>query len=387
MSTLPKALFELLHDAQRFAMPPVLNHHGDLKDIARTLDIRAKLMAADCPLSEQLDVNLARSLGFSESDRSVSDDDIADDHRLSADVFRPTPPKVLSLYATVKISDIPWDASLEDCYEFIGPHAPNLARYTAALSPVHFTFDRLSGKTQSDVFVEFATTVGATAFASECSGKMLGHRAVSISLVSSREMLEAIFPRARPDEGIWVSREEVQNILLHARTRKSPYTRKCPQRPTDNFISILALFPWANAAAYTLEQRVLLFEGYTALADILLWQVRRADHPAITHDLLGRLVLTGTMLTEFSFEDKHAVCAATGISPSRSLSPALPTTNECAGSLTRSSAPFGLFASQAIKHPSVVKSIPYVAATASTDWRTNANRHGITVTHPDENRS
>lgn len=126
-------------------------------------------------------------------------------------------------------------------------------------------------------------------------------------------MLDAIFPRLR--NGIWVTREEVQNVVTHAKTFKSPYTRKCPQRPFENFISLLALFPWANHSVYAPAQVESLFHGYTALISILQWHIRKGKITGLNTTLLRRLVIAGTNLTDFSSAQKRTVCHAVGFYP------------------------------------------------------------------------
>ncbi len=126
-------------------------------------------------------------------------------------------------------------------------------------------------------------------------------------------MLAAIFPRNR--NGEWISKEEVNSILTHAKTFKSPYTRKCPQRPFENFISILALYPWANRAVYTKSQVALLFEGYSSLVSVLQWHIRKGKIFALNNALLQRLIAAGSKLTDFSAEQKQTVVAAVGLRP------------------------------------------------------------------------
>lgn len=109
--------------------------------------------------------------------------------------------------------------------------------------------------------------------------------------------------------------EEIQNILTHAKTFKSPYTRKCPQRPFENFISILALFPWANKIIYAESQVELLYMGYSSMVSILQWHIRKGKIPGLDIDLLHRLVIAGTNLTDFSVEQKKAICSAVGYFP------------------------------------------------------------------------
>lgn len=205
-----------------------------------------------------------------------------------------------------------WDASTDQIVEFLGKNT-RLALYTSVCSPVHFVLDRTSGKTQSDIFIEIMTLGDAERFAQRKTDKSLGARTVTVELVSSKEMLSAIFPRCR--NGFWLTAEEIQNVLTHAKTFKSPYTRKCPQRPFENFISILALFPWANKAVYAESQVGLLYMGYTSLVAILQWHIRKGKIPGLDFALMHRLVIAGTNLTDFTVEQKKAVCSAVGFYP------------------------------------------------------------------------
>ena len=196
--------------------------------------------------------------------------------------------------------------------EFLGKNT-RLALYTSVCSPVHFVLDRTSGKTQSEIFLELSSIADAERFAQRKTGKTLGNRNVNIEIVSSKEMLNAIFPRARADQ--WVTQEEIQNILTHAKTFKSPYTRKCPQRPFENFISILALFPWANKSVFAREQIELLYAGYSSLISILQWHIRKGKITSLDTTLLKRLIIAGTNLTDFPAEHKKFICSIVGFYP------------------------------------------------------------------------
>lgn len=185
--------------------------------------------------------------------------------------------------------------------------------YTSVCSPVHFVLDRTSGKTQSEIFLELGSLGDAERFAQRRTGKTLGTRNVNIEIVSSKEMLLATFPRARGAQ--WVTQEEVQNLLTHAKTFKSPYTRKCPQRPFENFISILCLFPWANKSVYAQQQAELLFAGYSNLVSILQWHIRKGKIPSLDTALLRRLIIAGTNLTDFNPDQKRFICSLVGFYP------------------------------------------------------------------------
>lgn len=200
--------------------------------------------------------------------------------------------------------------------EFLGKNT-RLALYTSVCAPVHFVLDRTSGKTQSDIYLEISTIGDAERFAQRKSGKSLGARSVNVELVSSKEMLNATFPRVR--DGQWLTREEIQNLLTHAKTFKSPYTRKCPQRPFENYISILALFPWANKAVYAQTQVDLLYSGYASMVSILQWHIRKGKITSLDTALLRRLIIAGTNLTDFSSEQKKLVCSSVGFYPESAL--------------------------------------------------------------------
>lgn len=196
--------------------------------------------------------------------------------------------------------------------EFLGKNT-KLATYTSSCSPIHFVLDRTSGKTQSEIYLEMSSIVDAERLAQRRSGRSLGSRVVNIELVSSKEMLNATFPRVR--NGYWIIQEEIQNLLTHARSHKSPYTRKCPQRPFENYISILVLFPWANRQIYTPSQVELLYNGYVGMVSTLQWHVGKGKLKGLDVALLRRLITAGTNLTEFSYEQKRAVCSSISFFP------------------------------------------------------------------------
>ena len=115
----------------------------------------------------------------------------------------------------------------------------------------------MSGKTQSTCYVEFRTYSDAQRMVQRRNNRALGTRNVQLSIVPQEELMEAVFPRFRGEwrgvdpwireveegqsgtaeageymsrDGIvtggFVSREEINSILTHAKTyRVRPKTK------------------------------------------------------------------------------------------------------------------------------------------------------------------
>lgn len=104
----------------------------------------------------------------------------------------------------------------------------------------------MSGKTQSTCYVEFGTYSDAQRMVQRRNNRALGTRNVQLSIVPQEELMEAVFPRFRGEwrgvdpwireveevvggsivDGLstgvliggFVSREEINSILTHAKT-------------------------------------------------------------------------------------------------------------------------------------------------------------------------
>ena|ERR1700738_2155115 len=181
----------------------------------------------------------------------------------------------------------------------------------------------MSGKTQSTCYVEFGTYSDAQRMVQRRNNRALGARNVQLSIVPQEELMEAVFPRFRGEwrgvdpwireveegqsstvsvdageyisrDGIvtggFVSREEINSILTHAKTYrvypgrmadKSPYSRKCPERPYESLMSVIAKFPWHRGEYYTVLQRDHLFEALKSMSHFLFNGSRHRDSPLI----------------------------------------------------------------------------------------------------------
>jgi len=126
-------------------------------------------------------------------------------------------------------------------------------RYQKSVKFVKLIFPlfRMSGKTQSTCYVEFATYSDAQRMVQRRNNRALGTRNVQLAIVPQEELMEAVFPRFRGEwrgvdpwireveegqtapknvetgeyvarDGIvtggFVSREEINSILTHAKT-------------------------------------------------------------------------------------------------------------------------------------------------------------------------
>lgn len=153
-------------------------------------------------------------------------------------------------------------------FEFFGKNA-KIVSYDVYAQPIHMIMDRyslhvvllmrrMSGKTQSTCYVEFDTYSDAQRMVQRRNNRALGTRNVQLSIVPQEELMEAVFPRFRgewrgvdpwireveegqsgtpstgPEAGEYmsrdgivtggfVSREEINSILTHAKTY-----RVCP---------------------------------------------------------------------------------------------------------------------------------------------------------------
>ena len=127
-----------------------------------------------------------------------------------------------------KANKIPWDSTTDAVFEFFGKNAKIVSNESYA-QPIHMIMDRMSGKTQSTCYVEFETYSDALRMVQRRNNRALGTRNVQLSIVPQEELMQAVFPRFRGEWrgvdpevtdsiGCFVSREEINSILTHAKT-------------------------------------------------------------------------------------------------------------------------------------------------------------------------
>ncbi|KAF8476954.1 hypothetical protein BDZ91DRAFT_787566 [Kalaharituber pfeilii] len=226
-------------------------------------------------------------------------------------------------WCCVKISNIPYSVTGENIMEFLGKNA-KVVPDDVGLS-VHIIMDRASGKTM-DAFVEFTCPKDAYRCVTRKRGKILGSRHVLLDVVNQEELMKEIFPRARGVtwEGVIpkvintengntkadiVTKEELVLVVGHARTpHRSPFSRKCLQRPYESILSIVAKFPWFAVGIYTMHQRDIIFQALISVIDILKRQCKRGrTTPNLDAGLLRKLCKAGVFCSGFTSKQKFEI--------------------------------------------------------------------------------
>ncbi|OLL23233.1 Epithelial splicing regulatory protein 1 [Neolecta irregularis DAH-3] len=225
-------------------------------------------------------------------------------------------------YIVVKISNIPWDSTIANVQEFLGKNCrlPPAAEHAQS---IHITMDRMSGKTSSDCYVEFTSLSDAQRIVQRKHNRLLGSRNVSLSISTKEELMKIIFPKWRGDwrgvdpyvtpeimaerhfaipDAPFVTREELNSILVHAKIYRSPYSKKCPERPYESLVSII--FPWHQAEFYTAMQRDHLFEALKIGVESLRNHISKGNLPKLDRPLLERLVYSGLQNVVFTERQK-----------------------------------------------------------------------------------
>lgn len=87
---------------------------------------------------------------------------------------------------------------------------------------------------------------------------------------------------------------------------KSPFSRKCLQRPFQSLLSIVSKFPWFSVDIYTLEQRDYIFNALLQATDILKRHIKHGKSmPNLDSDLLKSLVRVGVNCAGFTDIQKY----------------------------------------------------------------------------------
>ncbi|KFH63217.1 hypothetical protein MVEG_10628 [Podila verticillata NRRL 6337] len=185
----------------------------------------------------------------------------------------PTVPRTEAIqWAVVRVTNIPWDVSLQDMTTFFAG-IPTPPEHLLSQN-VHILMDRATGKTFNSAFVELAlTSVDAGMVAQAKNLKVLKGRVVTVELSNQEELLRSVFPKwvghfengepvnpsdlthegqASDGPGAtstllsppFVTRDEINALLVVCRNYKLHFSRKCAERPFENILSILTKYPW-----------------------------------------------------------------------------------------------------------------------------------------------
>ncbi|KAH6582333.1 hypothetical protein BASA60_001973 [Batrachochytrium salamandrivorans] len=221
-------------------------------------------------------------------------------------------------FSVLKIVNINWDLTTQDVLVFFGePQIPIYHRAPHYHHSIHIIMDRTTGKTLGECFVEFPTqSMASQALRTHRRGFLKG-RPVSVEPSTQDELYHALFPNLKasleqseerisqplyekvsdplvqtalsdtstsisPDqecrpELVYMAREDIFTLLSSCKPSRTHPSRKCPRRPFENIISILAKVPWHRANLIPILQRDHLFEMAKLGTESLLFQVQRVN--------------------------------------------------------------------------------------------------------------
>ncbi|KAI8088771.1 uncharacterized protein BX664DRAFT_358414 [Halteromyces radiatus] len=250
-----------------------------------------------------------------------------------------TVPTVISpsFFPCVKLTNIPWDVSQTDIKQFLGNlHIPSNTIYTQA---IHILMDRTTGKTLSDAYVELATMEDVRYAIETKHQKPLKGRIVSVIQCQQEELLTVIFPKWRgkfsgttaipPDTKVvksmstaaggggntcppFITREEINSLLVVCKNYKLHFSRKCAERPFENIITIIAKYPWHQAHLITTLHRDQVYEMLNLAIESLMNHLTK-DYVQIEPSLLERLVRAGLLCPAFTERQKMALLQVSGL--------------------------------------------------------------------------
>ncbi|KAF8937435.1 hypothetical protein BGZ47_009057 [Haplosporangium gracile] len=285
----------------------------------------------------------------------------------------PTRPRTEAIqWAVVRVTNIPWDVSLQDMLGFFAgfPYPPE----HLLAQNVHILMDRTSGKTFNSAFIELAlTTRQAGLVAQARNQRVLKGRQVSVELSSQDELLRSVFPKWTGDfvngeplipgerasiksadgEGDkdgqnvapwhldsakqaqstppFVTRDEINALLVICRNYKAcittscltisysyvhlaqlHFSRKCAERPFENILSILAKYPWHQAHRVLPLHRDHIFELLKLSIESLRMHLSK-EYNTIHPTLLTRMVRCAVLTSAFTERQKNMVLVVAGV--------------------------------------------------------------------------
>ncbi|KAI1318999.1 hypothetical protein EDD11_005197 [Mortierella claussenii] len=263
-------------------------------------------------------------------------------------------------WAVVRVTNIPWDVSLQDMLLFFSglPFPPE----HLLSQNVHILIDRSTGKTINTAFVELALTPHQAGLAVQYKNmKQLKGRVVTVVLSSQDELMNNMFPKwegeflegepitpgERADSGIavekdvagaserlstndflsatsiaitamvstppFVTREEISMLLMICRNYKLHFSRKCAERPFENIISILAKYPWHWPHRVPPLHRDHIFELLKLSIESLKSHLSK-EYNTIHPTLLLRMVRSAILTPAFTERQKAMVLHTAGCS-------------------------------------------------------------------------
>ncbi|KAK4509813.1 uncharacterized protein ATC70_007117 [Mucor velutinosus] len=238
-------------------------------------------------------------------------------------------------YPCVKLTNIPWDVSQNDVRHFFGNC--RIPPSSTCSQSIHIMMDRTTGKTLSDAYVEFATVFDLRRAIETKNQKPLKGRIVSVTECCQEELLKVVFPKWRgqfqgisaippPNEVLrtmttaagggsssgcppFITREEINSLLVVCKNYKLHFSRKCAERPFENIISVIAKYPWHQFHLISTMHRDHIYEMLKLAIESLKTHLAK-DYVQIDSTLLERLVRAGIMCPAFTERQKTTLLQA-----------------------------------------------------------------------------
>ncbi|CAG8794176.1 2279_t:CDS:10 [Gigaspora margarita] len=192
-------------------------------------------------------------------------------------------------WPVIKLTNIPWDVSLKEIKTFLSAFKlPNASLYAQC---IHIIMDRTSGKTLSEAYIELATSAEANRAVDTRNMKPLKGRLVSCMRSSQEDLMRAVFPKWKGEfsgcdavvtseilqssptvpQIPFITREEMNSLLVVCRNYKLHFSRKCAERPFENIISVLVkMRAGIMTPVFTERQKLMILQvsGMTLPADL-----------------------------------------------------------------------------------------------------------------------
>ncbi|KAL1927394.1 hypothetical protein VTP01DRAFT_4023 [Rhizomucor pusillus] len=232
-------------------------------------------------------------------------------------------------YLVVKLSNIPWTASTAEIEELLC--RISLPEKVEHAQSIHILIDKFTGKTLGDAYIELNSEEDVTKLSQELRHARLRGRRLSIKCSSQDELLSSLFPKwpgtfsgghvtLEPQyvESIGgqrirlpplVTSAEYESLLAICRDYRGHYSRKCGERPFENFISLLVKYPFHEKTVTTTLHRDHLYEYYKLAARALRRHLSTHTH-RLSWLLLDKMIRAAVQCPHLTIPQKRAILAA-----------------------------------------------------------------------------
>lgn len=155
------------------------------------------------------------------------------------------------------------------------------------------------------VFCNYGAVAGAT------EKDSLIKKAMELTLVPMNALSSGVnlVVSASSKDGVFITREEINAILIVCRHYKVHFSRKCAERPFENVISIVSKLPWHVKGLISSSQRDHVFELMKLSIETLRSHMSK-EASQISHSLIERMVRAGFVCAGFTDRQKLVILYA-----------------------------------------------------------------------------